>query len=697
MAVIFTYCRRSAHDEYFFNDPNKMLSGAMYPPSFNLRNPVMVEKHAHAAVLTELHRLKCSLSQAEERIRVENAILEAFPPYLANYIFDNDNRYKKDSPRFDSLGGVIGENRELLVRQVSEVFQQGWPDDCKEDVSTEHINDVLSQMSSALEKQVRTFHQRLMWAMRTKWRLQDANRDKAVLDEFDKKLLRTCDDYISSLLKRDLDHYALSVLGREGFLPGYAVNTGSVTGFAEKGFSRSYERKVFEIGRPGAIAVREFVPGNMIYANGGKYQVSVIKFPFTDQRIEPDSYVVDLETMATSELDKRPDSYNQDRATVMALPISDVNLGFSSHVSDEENARFRLPVAMVGQIRKEHRGIDGYRIGEQEVQFRHGQKLTLINIGPSDKVGRGEVGFPICPVCGGCRSPYASQKELDSFKETHRKKCGREPGRFALSSDSSVDGFLFQDLASMQEAVNLLEGLRYAATITLDMEEEDLQIVHLPRSDGRCDSFIYDPMPGGSGLLEQMLERWEELIEKGKASLKGCPSQCLTSCYDCLRSYRNSFYHNQLDRNVADRTLGELWHKPRFISSIPPSLAEGKAEGQSTNLPEHILGRMLVERGFPEFDRQKAIPINTSTIKSTTPDFYYEDMSSSVRIAIYLDGLSRGLHGGSEAQKRDSFIRATLRSMGIEVVEIPVSSLNDPSEMDVYVGLISSALRGRET
>ena len=59
----------------------------------------------------------------------------------------------------------------------------------------------------------------------------------------------------------------------------------------------------------------------------------------------------------------------------------------------------------------------------------------------------------------------------------------------------------------MQEAVNLLEGLRYAATITLDMEEEDLQIVHLPRSDGRCDSIIYDPMPGGSGLLSQILER----------------------------------------------------------------------------------------------------------------------------------------------------------------------------------------------
>jgi ATP-dependent helicase YprA (DUF1998 family) len=692
MAVIFTYCRRSAHDEYFFDDPNKILSGAIYPPSFNLRNPVMVEKHVHAATLTELHRLKSSLSDAEDRQQIESAIQESFPPFIANYIFDEGNHFKKQSPDFGPLSQVLDKNRDYLHSQIASIFQQNWPEGSKGDVDDVRIREILSKTHLDLRKQIKVFHERLLWALRTKWRLQDANKDKAVLDDFDKRLLRACDDYISSLLRRDLDHYALSVLGREGFLPGYAVNTGSVTGFAERGFSRSYERKTFEINRAGAIAVREFVPGNLIYANGGKYQVSVIKFPFTDQTIQPDAYVVDLESMATSEMDKKPDAYNKDPATVLALPVSDVNLGFASHVSDEEVSRFRLPVTMVGQLRKEHRGIDVHRIGEKQVQFRHGQRLTLINIGPSDKVRKGDVGFPICSVCGGCRSPYASDLELNKFKELHQKKCGKEPGNFALSSDSLVDGLLFMDLDNIQEAVNLLEGLRFAATITLDMEESDLQIVHFPRNDGRCDSFLYDPMPGGSGLLNQMLERWEELVKVGRASLNGCPSECPQSCYDCLRSYHNLYYHAQLDRHLAERLMGELEHVPKKTGSTPPAVGEDRTEEGSTNLPEHRLALILKERGFTQFKPQQRIEVNVSTIQYTYPDFYYEDPSKGVRIALYLDGMSKGLHGSAESQLKDHFIRAKLQSMGFVVIVIPATSLNVDTEMDMFMEIVGQNL-----
>lgn len=693
MAVVFTYCRRSVHDEYFFEDPNRMLSGTICPPSFNLRNPVLVRKHAHAAALTELHRLREALSDAAAKLEVENAIKDAFPSFIADYLFDEQNRYRKESPSFPSLGRVMGANLPIIRKQISEVFQQTWPVDSMDEVSDERINDILAGMHISLEAQVRLFHERLMWALRTQWRLQDANRDKAVLDDFDKKLLRTCDDYVRSLLRRDLDHYTLSVLGREGFLPGYAVNTGSVTGFAQKGFSRSYERQVFEINRPGTIAVREFVPGNLLYANGGKYQVGAIKFPFSDQVIQPDGYVVDLEGMATYELSDKPDSYNQNPATVLALPVSDVHLNFTSHVSDEEAYRFRLPVTIVGHMRREHRGVDTYRMGDKEVQFRRGQKLTLINIGPSEKVARGDVGYPICQVCGGCRSPFASPLELNTFKETHKRTCGREPGKFALSTDSDVDGLLFVDLPDMEQAVNLLEGLRLAATATLDMEEDDLHIVHLPRGDGRVDSFLYDPMPGGSGLLEQMLERWPELVEMGRRALKECPAQCQKSCYDCLRSYYNTFHHGLLDRNIAKRIMGEFGKRPKFASSAPPLLPETKEEDKGTNPPEKILAKILRDRGFPQFATQKQIPLSTSTIKSTTPDFYYENSSASIRIAIYLDGMSRGLHGDPVAQQRDNFIRNLLWSMGIRVVVIPVSVLNNPVELDSFLSIVTDALK----
>ncbi|HUK17346.1 MAG TPA: helicase-related protein [Bryobacteraceae bacterium] len=57
MAVDITYARPVSHDRAYFADPLKMLNGAILPPSFNLKNDVMVRKHVHATVLTVLHHL----------------------------------------------------------------------------------------------------------------------------------------------------------------------------------------------------------------------------------------------------------------------------------------------------------------------------------------------------------------------------------------------------------------------------------------------------------------------------------------------------------------------------------------------------------------------------------------------------------------------------------------------------------------
>ena len=54
MAVVVTYCRRSAHDRYFFDDPLRLLGGTIEAPAFNLRNPLMVAKHIRSAILSEL-------------------------------------------------------------------------------------------------------------------------------------------------------------------------------------------------------------------------------------------------------------------------------------------------------------------------------------------------------------------------------------------------------------------------------------------------------------------------------------------------------------------------------------------------------------------------------------------------------------------------------------------------------------------
>src|SRR5206468_12752639 len=120
--------------------------------------------------------------------------------------------------------------------------------------------------------------------------------------------------------------------------------------------------------------------------------------------------------------------------------------------------------------------------------------------------------------------------------------------RLALAVQAEVDMLRFHDVDGEAEGINIGEGLRTAATRLLDMGQEDLQLLLVRKPDDKLDLLIYDPMPGGSGLLEQMLARWQELIATAKALLAGCVQSCEPACYACLKSFRNQFHHERLNR-----------------------------------------------------------------------------------------------------------------------------------------------------
>ena len=58
-------------------------------------------------------------------------------------------------------------------------------------------------------------------------------------------------------------------------------------------------------------------------------------------------------------------------------------------------------------------------------------------------------------------------------------------------------------------------------------------------------------MPGGSGLLEQMLARWRELIAAAKSLLAGCPGGCDSACY----SRASAHFYDDLVKSAALRPL----------------------------------------------------------------------------------------------------------------------------------------------
>ena len=64
-------------------------------------------------------------------------------------------------------------------------------------------------------------------------------------------------------------------------------------------------------------------------------------------------------------------------------------------------------------------------------------------------------------------------------------------------------------------------------------------------------------------------------------------------------------------------------------------------------------------------------------------------------MCIYLDGLSRHLHGNPETAERDRAIRSWLRNNGHEVIEIAATDLHDQGAMTQHFRRLANYLGDR--
>jgi hypothetical protein len=381
-----------------------------------------------------------------------------------------------------------------------------------------------------------------------------------------------------------------------------------------------------------------------------------------------------------------------------SVPICDVDLPHQSHITDDEDYRFQLPVVVYGDEQPRHGGGRAFIWGNRELTLRGSLHLRLVNVGPASAVREGRaLGYPVCLVCGQSRSPLASQADLRAFSQDHQQRCGRPVGAVGFFADVVADTVGMPRCSDLREAYSLAEALRQGAAEVLEMELQDLQLLALGKAgEAEPDILIYDPMPGGSGLLEQMLARWGEVVAKALELVEGCPSACASACVDCLLHYRNTFYHPHLDRHVAARLLREQGERLSFSHDIPPRLPSPPSTAQPVNEPESVLLRMLERAGFHKPEPQRPIDLGRP-LGTTTPDFFFADLSGRTEgVCIYLDGMSEALHGDPATRRRDRAIREELRSLGYEVIEVTYGDLTDREAMRRHLARLGRALLGKE-
>jgi hypothetical protein len=183
--------------------------------------------------------------------------------------------------------------------------------------------------------------------------------------------------------------------------------------------------------------------------------------------------------------------------------------------------------------------------------------------------GRGGSGFYVCGQCG------AGFRNRGDFQRGHKTPygipCLARPE--SLCPAVSLGHEIVTDVVKLQFTIcheTTIEPTWFAFSLAYGLVEGMAEILEVPSSDlnttvaysgatGLVPPIImYDTVPGGAGLVARLEEK-RTLVQCIRAALNrvadcpGCGEG--SSCYSCLRNYRNQFAHLFLRRGPVARYL----------------------------------------------------------------------------------------------------------------------------------------------
>ncbi len=235
------------------------------------------------------------------------------------------------------------------------------------------------------------------------------------------------------------------------------------------------------------------------------------------------------------------------------------------------------------------------------------QHLLVTNRGPREE------GYTYCTKCG-LIEPTALPKGVvgaahrKPFPDPRDENCpgGGATKGLVLGTDFISDVLLISlsvnppltlipSLLATDVALRTVsEALTKAACAHLELEANELQAEYRPAltaagRDGReAEIYLYDTLPGGAGFSQRVGAIGLSVFEEALRVLENCPEDCDRSCYRCLRSYKNKFEHDLLDRHIGASLL-------RFaLTGNAPTLDAGRLE-RSTDLLFQDLARHGVD------------------------------------------------------------------------------------------------------
>ena len=182
----------------------------------------------------------------------------------------------------------------------------------------------------------------------------------------------------------------------------------------------------------------------------------------------------------------------------------------------------------------------------------------------------------------------AHQFKSDLIKIRFTSQDPRPPSLFGATQNLQAPTGVTSETADA--ASPLAEsGTRFWRSLTYAVLAAAAQVLDIQRSEldglfrsvendpGTTELIIYDNVASGVGHSKRIAENFQSILEKTLYLASSC--NCQDSCYDCLRTYTNQPFHDQLDRHLVEEFL-----RPLVQVMIPDEVLLGFAP-QSNRIP----------------------------------------------------------------------------------------------------------------
>ncbi len=504
--LALTYCRRNPHDLYHYEAPEeRVVRGTVNPPRLRMTNQKIIVRHMVATALSAFFR-----ENRERFSKVKDFVGDWSAPRAA-----------ADLRKFCRGNGELGESLRQVVPQDMHALEG------IEDGSwVERVAGPNSRLADA-ETEVCSDY-----------------RDMEALVES----LLSEDKYsqigrIGSRMRTIADERTLSFLSRKAVIPKYGFPVDVVELDTRP---RDGERSGVALQRDLSQAIAEYAPGGKVVANKLEWESCGVKV--VAGKAWPVRYYRYGDARSFTQWSEGGSSVPKGAHKYLVPEFGFVTPLFKKPAEPRRRAQ-RLYTT-----RPFFRGF-GDQANLEETVIRGVQVTRAL---PGTLVilceGRNREGFYICRTCGA---------HMTGPKAEHRSpsgpKCGGTLGRFSLGHELVTDvvRLQFPGLRDEWQAYSTAYAVLLGVAETLDVPDTDLNVTITGTSNpGEAAIVLYDSVPGGAGLVAQMEHEhvFNDALRRAIERVQG-NCGCDSSCYGCLRSYRNQFAHPHLDRNRALEVL----------------------------------------------------------------------------------------------------------------------------------------------